>query len=216
MKISQYKTLISSLPVRQHCFITKRKTWKSFESEFIWLNALNDKLFDNKKSLYISRQDVFNAIESKEKIVKVIYWGYPNGMRGNNFIDILTHIDLLENILNALTNTKNPGQEKYIEVRNGFQKVKGIGISTYTKLLYFHNASFNGYPCLILDERLLNVFGSKSFVEFESLCNLKRDNAQKGYLKYLKVIKEVSEDLGTEGENVEQFLFLFGNHLKKQ
>lgn len=74
MKIANYQTLIFSLPVRQQCFTTKRTTWLKAEREINWLADLNDSLFENRKTLTISRQDIFNSNDSIiESIVKTIY-----------------------------------------------------------------------------------------------------------------------------------------------
>ena len=43
---------------------------------------------------------------------------------------------------------------------------------------------------------------------------MNNNNAERKYLDYLETVKEVSFDLGTPGENLEQFLFIFGNNLK--
>lgn len=37
---------------------------------------------------------------------------------------------------------------------------------------------------------------------------------KKKYFSYLEDMNEISKRLGTNGENIEQFLFVFGNNLK--
>ncbi len=97
MDIDNYRILISNLPVRQQCFTTKRTTWVKAEKEIDWLKDLNNKLFDNKDTLNISRQDIFNTKKSiRELILKTIYWGYTSGMRGNHFVNILKNISTIE------------------------------------------------------------------------------------------------------------------------
>ena len=76
MNMDRYKTLISNLPVRQQSFTTKRATWRKAEREIDWLENLNDKLFVDKDTLSISRQDIFDTVEIRELILKTIYWGY--------------------------------------------------------------------------------------------------------------------------------------------
>jgi hypothetical protein len=81
MKIDKFEVLISNLPVRQQSFTTKRTTWKTAEDKIDWLGAINDKLFDFKETLIISRQDIFISNKSiRETILKTIYWGYTAGM----------------------------------------------------------------------------------------------------------------------------------------
>lgn len=214
MKIANYKTLINNLPVRQQSFLTKRKTWHKAESEIDWLKSFNDKIFDGKANLSVSRQDVFETVDVRELILKAIYWGYPRGMRGNHFVNILKHIDLIETTVHQLKQIEQPTIEDFIKLTTTFKSITGLGLSTYSKWLYFLQISFNNNPCLILDQRLIDVIAIKTYPEFENLSNLRYENAEKKYLDFLHVINDLAKKLETNGENIEQFLFIFGNNLK--
>lgn len=214
MNIDSYKTLISNLPVRQQSFTTKRTTWLKTENEISWLKQLNDKLFGDKPIYAISRQDIFETTDLREKIIKTIYWGYTGGMRGNHFVNILKHIDLIENTFKSLKQTANPTTDDFNKLITTFKGVTGLGLSTYSKLLYFLQLTFNGNPCLILDQRLIDVFVSKTYSEFQQISRIRYGNAEKKYLDFLQVTNQVSKMLDTKGENIEQFLFIFGNNLK--
>ncbi len=65
-----------------------------------------------------------------------------------------------------------------------------------------------------LDQRVIKVFRSKTFSEFDSLIRIRYDNAERRYLDYLLLTNEISKEVETKGENIEQFLFIFGNNLK--
>ncbi len=214
MNIDNYKILISNLPVRQQCFTTKRTTWTKAESEIQWLKNLNDKLFGNNKTLTISRQDIFETSEPREAIIKTIYWGYTAGMRGNHFVNILKHIDTIENVLRTLREKPNPTTKDFNDLTLTFKNVVGLGLSTYSKLLYFFKITFNDNPCLILDQRLIDVFASKTYSNFQQLGKIRYDNAEKKYLDFLQFTRQLATDLETQGENIELFLFTFGNSLK--
>ena len=215
MNIDSYKILISNLPVRQQSFTTKRTTWLKAENEVSWLKLLNDNLFGGKQTLTISRQDIFETVDLRETIIKTIYWGYTGGMRGNHFVNILKHIGLIENTFRELKQTAKPTTDDFNKLIVTFKGVTGLGLSTYSKLLYFLQLKFNGNPCLILDQRLIDVFTTKIYSEYNSLNGIKYgDNAEKKYLDFLRLTSEVSKNLGTDGENIEQFLFIFGNNIK--
>lgn len=214
MNIESYKILISNLPVRQQCFTTKRTTWTKAESEIQWLKNLNDKLFGDNKTLTISRQDIFETSESREAIIKTIYWGYTAGMRGNHFVNILKHIDTIENVLRTLREKPNPTTKDFNELTLTFKRVVGLGLSTYSKLLYFFKISFNDNPCLILDQRLIDVFASNTYSNFQQLNKIRYDIAEKKYLDFLQLTRQLAIELETQGENIELFLFTFGNNLK--
>lgn len=214
MELDYYKTLVSKLPVRQQSFTTKRTTWEKAENQIEWLRKLNNNLFDNKKTLEISRQDIFETTDLRELIIKTIYWGYTSGMRGNHFVNILKHIDLLENIFGNLKQIQNPTSNDFNKLSQAFKDISGLGLSTYSKLLYFLQINFNNNPCLILDQRLIDVFAAETYSEFNSIKKIRYDNAEKKYLDFLQLTNELSEKLKTEGENIEQFLFIFGKNLK--
>ena len=57
-------------------------------------------------------------------------------MRGNHFISILTKIDLLEKTLTNLKNKTSPSLVDFNELREIFKNVPGLGLSTYSKILY--------------------------------------------------------------------------------
>ena len=214
MNVDRYKILISNLPVRQQCFTTKRTTWLKAENEISWLKQLNDNLFGNKSTLTISRQNVFETKAPRELIIKTIYWGYTAGMRGNHFVNILNHIDTIENTLLTLRQKSTLTNNDFHELTATFKNVPGLGLSTYSKLLYFFKISFNDNPCLILDQRLIEVFASKAYSNFQQLSNIRYDNAEKKYLDFLQLTRQVASKIETEGENIELFLFTFGNNLK--
>lgn len=214
MNITAFKTLISNLPVRQQSFSTKRTTWEKAENQIEWLKKLNDNLFNGKKNLVISRQDIFETTDLRELIIKTIYWGYPRGMRGNHFMNILKHIDLLESTFSKLKQTQNSTSNDFNELSQTFKNISGLGLSTYSKLLYFLQITFNDNPCLILDKRLIDVFATETYSEFNSIKKIRYDNAEKKYLDFLQLTNEISKNLVTSGENIEQFLFIFGNNLK--
>lgn len=213
--MDKYKILITNLPVRQQSFTTKRTTWEKAESQIEWLTALNNNLFSDNKTLTLSRQDIFDTTNLRELIIKTIYWGYTRGMRGNHFVNILKHIDLLEDTFAKLKQKAKLTSDDFDQLTQIFKNIAGLGHSTYSKLLYFLQLSFNENPCLILDQRLIDIFASKTYSEFKLLNTISYGTkAEKMYLEFLRLTNEVSKSLGTEGENIEQFLFIFGNNLK--
>ncbi len=214
MNMDRYQILISNLPVRQQCFTTKRTTWLKAENEISWLKELNDNLFRDKSTLTISRQDIFETKVPREAIIKTIYWGYSAGMRGSNFVKILKHIDIIEKELFNLRKMSKPSTDDFNELALTFMKVEGLGLSTYSKLLYFFNISFNDNPCLILDQRLIDVFSSKTYSNFHQLDKIRYENAERKYLDFLMLTRQIANKNNTKGENIEQFLFMFGNNLK--
>jgi hypothetical protein len=214
MNIKTYKTLISNLPVRQLRFTTKRSTWQKAENEHDWLTLLNNDLFQTQKKFSIGRQSIFEINGSMRKlIITTIYWGYPRGMRGNHLINILRNIDRLEQIFTELKNKNNPTTEDFFVLAEMMREIPGIHLSTYSKLLYFLGIKFNNKPSLILDRRLIDVFSNEMFDEYLALRSMRYHNAESGYVDYLNTTDSLATVLQTKGENIEYFLFIFGNNL---
>jgi hypothetical protein len=215
MRINLYQDLIQNLPVKQQSFTTKRTTWRKAEKDIDWLSSYNDSLFSQNGILFTSRQDIFNSKKSiTELVLKTIYWGYTRGMRGNHFVNILKNLPRLESILLEFTNNPALTVKDFIYLVDSFKDIPGLGLSTYSKILYFLKVSFNNNPCLILDQRLIDVFASEFYMEYSTLKRINYSNAESYYLDYLAITKSLANDLKTDGENIELFLFIFGNNLK--
>ncbi len=207
--LNEYKDLILAMPVKEQAFTTKRTTWvKKIDSKIL------DEIFKGKSELKISREKVLTNCPLNIFIYYVIMWGYPRGMRGQaNDAEIFKNINLISEIINK-PKRNSLKEEDWESIRKSLSGIKGLGISTISKLLYFRTFKFGDFNALILDDRLLRVFQNGEFKEFEKLKNLKRTNAMSNYLYYLEIMHETAKEIGVSPENIEMFLFTFGNNLK--
>lgn len=82
-------------------------------------------------------------------------WGYPTGGRGNNIKNLLAQkqINKLEKIIIKYKNNKSVNLE---EILKDMKDIKGLGLSTLSKFLYFLEVTFNGKVCVILDKRIID------------------------------------------------------------
>ncbi len=199
MQVIDYRNLIQNLPVRQQCFTTKRTTWENYDKLL--------ELFGNEETLTISRNDIFETDNLEDRIIKTIFWGYPRGMQGNNFRNILNNINDIINVINNI-NDHEPN-----DLNDLIKNINGVGISTFSKLLYFSGLTFNNNPCLILDSRLIEIFRNGTFIEYNPLQGINYNNASVRYLEYIELTNQIANRLKTNGENIEQFLFLFGKNI---
>ena len=213
--LATYQTLITQLPVREQCFTTKRSTWVNFEHSDDEFKRINNSIFKSNDIVCISRNDLFKSNSKlKEFIIKTIYWGYSGGMRGNNFSNILSKVDNIENELLKLKQIINPTSNDFFLSAAVFKNITGLGLSTYSKLLHFLEITIDGYPCLILDQRLIDIFKNRMFSEYQTLEAISSYNKIKLYPKYLELTNSIASKFQTNGGNIEQFLFIFGGNLK--
>ena len=203
-----YIHLIQSLPVADQAFTIKSSNWQKALSDFHF-----QEIFNGAENICLSRKDVHDTNNIELFILKTILWGYPKGMRGKNFENIYSNLIALSAILNLPDRAFLKTDDLY-EIQNRLQKIEGLGLSTYSKLLYFRDFKFDGVPALILDERLIRVFKKNVFEEFDSLAKISQYNCVKLYNAYLHIMSELSKQYKVSGEQIEQFLFIFGNHLK--
>ncbi len=106
MQLSEFQVLIGQMPVRQQAFRSKRATWAPFEQHEairVVLADLFDK-FGKSDEVFLSRGDLFELAQSNDLspfVLGTIIWGYPRGMRGNHFRDLLQHFNKLLSLLAA-------------------------------------------------------------------------------------------------------------------
>ena len=91
-------------------------------------------------------------------------------------------------------------------------KINGIGISTFSKLMYFFNVKINRNPCIIFDSRVKNAFVRYSQTEFLDKYNQQNINS---YPKFVEGISRISNDTGIEADSIEFILFSVSGSDKK-
>jgi hypothetical protein len=195
MKLKNYQTLIQNLPTRQQSFTTKRATWeKTIEGYPYW----PDLFPEGEDVLQLSRKDIFDTQTAETKILKIIMWGYPRGMRGKHFSTILQKLPELADKLKTYRGKDIPKTAYEENLRPIFAKTRGLGLSTYSKLLYFFEMKIDGYPCLILDDRLLRSFRTGQFEELKELPGIPKYKPTKWYVDYLRVMHQEAQKLKTQ------------------
>lgn len=200
--IAQHIDEIRNLDVGNHTIRDiKKKNWD-------WLNfpekdALYGAIFVN-DVINLSRAEVKAETDIKTKIMKVLMWGYKktNGsLRPQYFDSIVNHLNVLEPIFADIQN-RNLNAEERKNFFTRLRTVNGLGQSTYSKLLYFFNVSFEDKKCLILDTFV--IANLKVFDEFSGINWVQSQNC---YLTYLNKIDELAGLHNVSPEQLERFLF---------
>jgi len=153
MKVADYKELINLLPEEQHSFTIKKSNWERYFSESFGPLILSQFTSDN---IEISRHDIFQSSSLDEVIIKTILWGYPSGMRGNYFAQIMHNLNELKAFLKY-------ARQGIVDWKLHNIQIPGLGLSTYSKLLFFIRAEIEGYLSVILDQRIIDTINKKCF-----------------------------------------------------
>jgi hypothetical protein len=216
VQLSQFQILIGQMPVLHQAFRSKRATWAPFEQHGAIsgaLTALFDR-FGKNNVVFLSRADLFDLALSDDLspfVLGTIIWGYPRGMRGNHFRDLLEHFDDILGLLEAAR------KENITDWAAHFRKtrpIRGIGLSTYTKFLHFLRVQVLGSAALILDDRLIQVARRHVFADLIPLSSISAHSARQRYPEYLSLMHRLAQSLNVNPHALEMFLFEFGLGLK--
>ena len=235
--IKKYEEIIKSIPVRNHSVIVRKENWIKNDSLHTRLTKNNqfqnnnddllnslEKIFKNAQNgqIEISREDIFKEEDLEKKLIMVLLWGYPTGGRGNNIADILySRNELIPRISDFIENHEKMINSKdfknlfYTQNKNGEkrEKIKGIGLSTMSKILYFFEIKIDNNPCLIYDSQIHLSLQRNQIDEFYDYP-WKKNYAS--FFHYLEVINKCSEEIKTEPDALELFLFLYNTHFNFQ
>ena len=201
--ISEYKDLISNLPVEQQSSTIKKEIWKRIE--YKRKAEIERDIFGNEDSIEISRKDIFAETDITKKIIMILMWGYPTGGRGNNIQNLLEKINDIIDILKSINKKNLIEAEARKEIEN-LNSITGLGMSTWTKFLYFFDVSIGSNKCQIFDLKIVASLKKKQFDEFEQKT-WKQDITF--YLEYNKMLNEIAKTLEVSPDRIELFLFLF-------
>ena len=221
MKIAEFRELIANLPASRQAFRSRRTTWEAdFQNPGVPKNAskaFND-IFGKENDVYISRHDLRSIAQEgnlAKLVIASIIWGYPRGMHGHHFSNILQNLNV---ILKLLPTAYNQDWDAHW---NKVSNVNGLGLSTYSKILCFYSAKVginngNGerFDALILDNRIIDVVQNGVFPELNRFQGLNYYNAPHHYISYLSCLDNLSKEYKVPAENIELFLFQYGKNLK--
>lgn len=199
----QYSGLIESIPVYHQSTKIVRKAWKRFS--YNGKMGIEEAIFDNKDEVELSRADVLSEVDPAQKVVMVLMWGYPTGGRGSNIENILTEIDKLSQLLSSVRK-KNLTVTEANDLIAEFQGIHGLGISTWSKLLYFFNVAIDSRRCQIYDLKIVDSLNKKQFSELGAQ-KWKQDIDH--YYRYIDLVDNLAMRMCVSPEQVELFLFYY-------
>ena len=101
-------------------------------------------------------KDIYRG-DIAEGVIATIVWGYPKGRYpgGRGFNPMLDQIDEIVAILR--TGHERSGDIDAAELCYRFSRISGIGISTYSKMLYFAEVEAKEGLCLIYDQMVMRA-----------------------------------------------------------
>lgn len=198
-----WSTIIPLIPVRDHFENIKSDIWRPHFATH-GLAKYHAAIFGTSPSVAISRSRLLTHpyADPVQKCLEVFLWGYPLGGRGHMKDSFLKNISQIS----GLASLSIPWTDYF----KNLNQVGLLGISTISKLAYFHGCTFGGQTALILDSRIVEVLAGRRWGAM-SMPGLKYTTAAKRYLDYLHLLNTTAARLGCSPDNIEFFLFGWGD-----
>ena len=197
------------MPLQHHAFLIKEKNWA--KEKCINQRPLIDGVFKNGDTT-ISRGDLYASNSNLEDfIIKTWMWGYPTWGRGKN-IEKMLESSTFKNLIERLQSYRNTDVSND-ELCDYLKSITGLGLSTLSKFTNFLGTTVGGNKALILDLQIIETLKSGPFEEFEPLRKISYENAPRRYSEYCEHMTKWANELGTDQEKLEMFLFTFGRSL---
>jgi hypothetical protein len=198
-----WSTIIPLIPVRDHFENIKSDIWRPHFAAH-GLAKYHAAIFGTSPSVAISRSRLltYPYANPVQKCLEIFLWGYPPGGRGHLKDSYLQNISQITRLASLSI--------QWPDYFQNLNQVGHLGISTISKLAYFHGCTFGGQPALILDSRLIDVLAGGRWGTM-SMPGLSYTNAASRYPDYLRLINTTATSLGCRPDNIEFFLFGWGD-----
>lgn len=161
---------------------------------------------------FVTRNEIFEIQDDELKAIKCLMWGYPEIRRiRKNLISIFKD-ENWKKLLNLLSEykEKNISAEEFASLYKNLSDIKGLGPSSWTKLLYFFKVSVNGDPCLVFDRQIELYLNKKGISEIAEHPHFKKWNHNKlnDYIDYIKQMKVWADSLEIPSDKLELYFFI--------
>ena len=167
---------------------------------------INELFKDNVFS--VSRGQIFNETIPYKRIIKTLWWGYPNGMRVSRYFDNI--INVAEEIADRLNDKigQSLSEDEFLLLYVAIKELvgSGLGMSTISKLFYFFNISAEENKSVIVDFRVRSTMNY-----FEDFNPIHTANEARWYLAAVREINRVAGDWA-KPDQIEYFLYGFQEH----
>jgi hypothetical protein len=209
----QEKAKIKNLrPLTDSKFKYNTTRWANLNADF--KGVIQD--FEDKE---ITRQDVINAynnyyLDNNMGVMKAflltMVWGFADTGYGthrtNNYISSEENRMIIKNALDSIDrNDQNSLKKAFKELT----KVKGLGVSYLTKILYFATRAKNqDNYALIFDIRVAaSLIKLTTPKEIYEIVNIGPSSKFKDYQNFNSLIHKLAEDNNVEADQLEMYMF---------
>jgi len=206
-----FSSLIKRMTPASQCTSEKSIAagWTMHYTEFPWLEGIIESM--KKDGEYsVSRNDLIRTNDKRERLIKIIFWGFPNAYRSN-----WTLRNILLNVNRIITLLPDYGarlrEDDYLSLFDALNQIDGMKESTISKILCFWEIKVASSEAIIVDQFVREC--SHLFYELWGTSVLYPYSAEDN-LFVVKKVNRLSRKIGATPQQLECFLFNTGKVVK--
>lgn len=172
-----------------------------------WINMANNysnvrNVLSNRMSNAIQREDIFSTQDFRERIIKILMWGFLVDNRFRHVERTMPHIEAIANIMNDIKDG-NLLWKEYVWNYNRIKRFDGVGGSKVNLLFYYFNVKCdNMKPVAITGKVTCRYTDFDVFDEVRSYTT---------YPKQIRVFNEFAQQNGVSVDQIEYYLYRVTN-----
>jgi len=212
-KLFHFSKLIKAVDTGDQTTISKNLSyrWSKHFAGFPWVETVISSLKKDDGSYRVSRNDIYNTVDPMDRLVKIVFWGYPNAFQDGNYLrNILKNAEIITESLGEVGTILRIND--YLELFNNLKsRVSGIGVSTISKILTFWRIKAASSESVIVDSRVMECV--RLFDDFKGMPTA--TETADGYCEMVKKINSIAKSIEATPEQVEYFLFKMGKVVRE-
>lgn len=200
------KTILEVTDTTQPILV-KKKNWEKFSRD---LKNVSE-VFGEKNDILITRDELKKNFDTEMKVLKVFMWGYPKGGFPAAHLKNMVSSECISKVAELMDEykDKNLTKEEFLTLQEKLESIEHLGISSYTKLLYFFGIKVEDDLCLIYDKNVIAYLNSKKINEF----NTRKWSRTEGYLDYINLVNKLGKQYEIPPDKIEMYLFEEGKKI---
>lgn len=164
-----------------------------------FVNQIIESFHRSDGSYSLKRAEVFACVDPLEKVIKALWWGYPNGMR-SHFHEVMQCMGDIAGLLGPHTN-QHLNIQDFTTLFDRLYAIPYVGHATISKLLYFFGIYQDDTQCVIVDR-----FVRESMAYYDEFLPVHTAQPVNWYLEHARQINNLNIN-GATPEQIEYFLF---------
>ena len=210
--VKRFKDLIcKETPISQATEVSAiPRSWTKHYPSHGWIEPILASMRTDDGNIRISRNDIINTANPRERLLKILFWGYPGGFRDSDYLNsILSSIDTIIGYLPVFNARLT--QDQFLQLYERLSGINGMSESTISKILCFWKLKIASSEAVIVDQFVLECH--HLYDDFWDVEVSNRGSEQ--HLRVVKKINRIARSIRVDPQQLELFLFKSGKAIKE-